>query len=147
MERLIAVAALSSLFSVGIVTLVSQPDGRRSTTTGRAKSVGDNAFVLSVGLQFTDSASAASLLDSWSKAAKWCLNNEPFLYAYEVAQSDKDNLSYVILERYRSKADYVGAHRRSPAFKEFRPKMRELQDLGKVKVSGSSYVELGLGFT
>eukprot|EP00322_Chrysochromulina_rotalis_P003454 CAMPEP_0115872700 /NCGR_PEP_ID=MMETSP0287-20121206/23571_1 /TAXON_ID=412157 /ORGANISM="Chrysochromulina rotalis, Strain UIO044" /LENGTH=115 /DNA_ID=CAMNT_0003327649 /DNA_START=36 /DNA_END=383 /DNA_ORIENTATION=- len=114
---------------------------------GRVKSTNDKAFVLSVGLQFTDEQAATSLLSAWSKAASYCLENEPFLYTYEVAQSDKDNLSYVILERYRSKADYIGAHRRSPAFKVFRPVMREMQDRGKVKVSGDSYIELGLGFT
>ena len=66
---------------------------------------------------------------------------------YEVAQSDKDPLRYVILERYRSKDDYLGAHRRSPAFREFRPQMRALQESGRVTVTGSSYQELGIGFT
>ena len=35
----------------------------------------------------------------------------PHVPADEVSQSDKDPLSYVITEQYRSKADYLGAHR------------------------------------
>ena len=92
-------------------------------------------------------AAADGLLDAWAAAAAWCLDNEPFLFAYEVAQSDQDPLTYTIIERYRSKADYLGPHRTSPAFKEFRPKMRAMQDSGKVVVSGHSYHELGTGFT
>ena len=64
-----------------------------------------------------------------------------------MAQSDKDPLVYQIYERYASKADYLGAHRSSPAFKAFRPRMKALQDAGEVNVSGSSFVEIGLGFT
>jgi quinol monooxygenase YgiN len=141
--KLAAVAILSSLFTLGAVHLSAGPQ----TSTGHSKAVGEKAFMLIVGLRFSDDVSAKSLLAAWSVAASYCLNNEPFLYAYEAAQSDKDNLSYVILERYRSKEDYLGAHRKSIAFKEFRPKMRALQDAGKVIVSGSSYYELGIGFT
>ena len=63
------------------------------------------------------------------------------------ARAVADPLKYVIFERYRRKDDYTGAHRRSPAFKEFRPQMRALQDSGKVTVTGSSFNELGIGFT
>ena len=42
----------------------------------------------------------------------------------------------MIYERYRSKADYLGAHRSSPAFLQFRPKMKALQDAGDVLISG-----------
>ena len=63
------------------------------------------------------------------------------------ARSAADPLRYVIIERYRSRDDYVGAHRRSPAFKDFRPQMRALQEAQKVTVTGHSYKELGIGFT
>ena len=56
-------------------------------------------------------------------------------------------LQYAIFERYRSKEDYTGAHRQSPAFAAFRPQMRALQDSGKVSVSGASHQELGVGFS
>lgn len=117
------------------------------TTTGRPKGQGERAFVLNVNLAFREPADAEQLLAAWSEAAAWCVRHEPFLYAYEVAQSDKDPLNYVITERYRSKKDYLGAHKRSSAFLAFRPKMRALQDGGRVSVTGSSYQELGIGFT
>jgi hypothetical protein len=50
-------------------------------------------------------------------------------YMYEVAQSDKDPLSYAIFERYQSKKHYVGPHRSSAAFAQFRPQMKALQDV------------------
>ena len=117
------------------------------SSTGRPKAKGENAFVLSVGLRFGSRAAARSLLREWGRAANWCFEHEPFLYHYEMAQSDKDPLVYQIYERYASKADYLGAHRSSPAFKAFRPRMKALQDAGEVNVSGSSFVEIGLGFT
>ena len=113
---------------------------------GHAKVRGDKAFVLSVTLDFEDETTAMELVKAWKDAADWCYMNEPFLYAYEVAQSDKNPLHYAIFERYRSKADYVGAHRSSPAFRDFRPKMKAMQESGKVKVGGQSYLELGVGF-
>ena len=146
MMRLLAVATISSLLTLALTHLHIWATMHR-TSVGRVKAVNEKAFMLSVGLRFADQGAAEFLLGEWSKAAAYCLENEPFLYAYEVAQSDKDNLSYVILERYRSKGDYLGAHRHSPAFKRFRPQMRALQDSGRVTVSGSSYKELGLGFT
>ena len=141
-HALVAIAASAVTFGV-----LCHPTGKNLTTTGRPKARGEKAFVLSVGLKFREASDAALLLDAWRAAADYCVSNEPFLYAYEVAQSDKDSLSYVIIERYRSKADYLGSHRQSPAFHAFRPKMRELQESGAVVVSGESYYEMGLGFT
>ena len=74
-------------------------NGKHLTTLGRPKRRARKAFMLSVGLKFTDNSSAETLLKAWGKAARYCIENEPFLFAYEVAQSDKDPLSYVILER------------------------------------------------
>ena len=133
----------STLFADRLLMPIFVP----TTTTGRAKATHDKAFVLSVGLQFRNAADATDLLAAWKDAAEWCLTHEPFLFAYEVAQSDKDPNRYVIIERYRSKEDYTGPHRSSPAFKRFRPRMRALQDSGAVVVTGDSFVELGVGFT
>ena len=108
---------------------------------------GERAFVLTVGLHFEDAKVADELLQEWAKIAAYCYLHEPYLYHYEVAQSDKRQLSYLITERYRSKEDYLQAHRSSKAFRAFRPRMRALQDAGAVRVSGDSYAELGMGFT
>ena len=142
-------AVVAILSSLGTLLVSSGYHAHTShvTTLGRPKAVGEKAFVLSVNLQFEDNASAKALLKAWGEAADWCVENEPFLFAYEIAQSDQDPLKYVIFERYRSKEDYTGPHRKSPAFKAFRPQMRLLQESGKVTVTGSSYNEVGLGFT
>ena len=114
------------------------------SSTGRPKAKGENAFCLSRGWQPRGRAALAAAV---GPRRSWCTEHEPFLYHYEMAQSDKDPLVYQIYERYASKADYLGAHRSSPAFKAFRPRMKALQDAGEVNVSGSSFVEIGLGFT
>ena len=144
--RDVSIAILSSLGTL-LVSSAYRSHADHLTTLGRPKAVGEKAFVLAVNLQFQDNVSAENLLKAWGQAAEWCVKNEPFLYAYEVAQSDQDPLKYVIFERYRSKEDYTGPHRKSPAFKAFRPQMRLLQESSKVTVTGSSYNELGLGFT
>jgi DNA gyrase inhibitor GyrI len=35
-------------------------------------------------------ANVQELIGEWRKAADYCLTNEPFLFHYEVARSDKD---------------------------------------------------------
>ena len=104
------------------------------------------AFVLHVELEFTNENAAKTLVDAWSECADWCRTREKTLWHYEISQSDVDGLKYSIHERYRSKEDYAGAHKSTAAYKAFRPKLRALQDSGEVKVTGSSYVELGRGF-
>jgi len=134
-----AVASIAHLFLPALM--------QNTTTTGRPKASGDNAFVLRVGLQFTNPAAASTFVSDWSKAAAYCMREERFLFHYEVSQSDKFPLQYMIVERYRSKRDYVDTHRHSKAFAEFRPKLKALQDNGEVTVTGDSWIELGVGFT
>ena len=138
-----ALGVLATLLAMHVVP----PLAANTTSLGRRKAVGEKAFILTVNLQFTTHGVANALVREWTRAAEYCLANENFLFAYEMAQSDQDPLRYMVIERYRSKADYLGAHRSSTAFKEFRPKMKELQTRGDVVVSGASYNELGVGFT
>jgi len=63
---------------------------------------------------------------------------------YQLMKSDKEGkeLVYSVLERYRDKErDFVQTHRNSPQFLEFRSILKELQDDGKVVVSGESYTD------
>lgn len=117
-----------------------------STTRGRVKSRGEKAFVLAVELRFRDAAAAEAIVKEWALAAEYCLVHEPFLFHYEIARSDKDPLRYMVYERYRSKADYIGPHKLSPAFAAFRPKLKEMQESARVEVVGESWDELGVGF-
>ena len=105
------------------------------------------AFVLHVELEFTNERAAKELVEAWAECADWCRKHEArSLWHYEIARSDKNALKYSIHERYRSLEDYLGFHKSSPAYTTFRPKMQALQDAGELKVSGSSYYELGHGF-
>jgi len=174
------------------MTAVTQLTMTPKTTLGRRKATQERAFVLNVGLSFRSQGVADGFIKEWGRAADYCMANEDFVFAYELAQSDQDPLRYIITERYRSKADYLGAHRSSSAFKvtsprapcpwharvphamfralhampacsmqcllsvlrawprsvqAFRPGMKALQASGDVVVTGSSYNELGVGFT
>jgi hypothetical protein len=66
-----------------------------TTTNGRSKARGEAAFVLAVQLQFNKASDAVGLVQDWKAVADHCYVNEPFLFHYEVAQSDKDPLKYV----------------------------------------------------
>lgn len=117
-----------------------------ATSVGRTKARNEKAFVLAVELTFSKEEDAKNVISAWSKLADWCYENEPFLYHFEVGQSDKDPLKYLVYERYQSKDDYLTAHKSSTAFLEFRPLLKELQDNGLVSIAGNSYNELGTGF-
>ena len=145
---------LTSLIILSIIVLQyiilgnfhKNPITTSATITKRTKIRTEKAFTLAIELKFNDPKSAIQLIDEWTVLARWCMFNESFLLHYEISQSDNDPLKYLVYERYISKNDHIGAHRSSWAFNEFRPKLKELQDLGKVVISGNSYVELGKGF-
>ena len=110
------------LLGVLAMTAVTQLTMTPKTTLGRRKATQERAFVLNVGLSFRSQGVADGFIKEWGKAADYCMANEDFLFAYELAQSDQDPLRYLITERYRSKADYLGAHRSSSAFKVTSPR-------------------------
>ena len=146
MKRDILVALLGSDLTLAGLHLGARLPGSGTTTSGRAKVRGEKAFVLAVNLKFRTEADAANLIKRWRFVADHCHRNEPWLYSYEIAQSDKAPLEYMMIERYHTKEEYLTLHRHSDAFKAFRPEMKALQDSGAVVVSGSSYNELGVGF-
>ena len=86
-DALVAMAAAAATLTS--VSLLPHLRGNHVTTLGRPKAKGEKAFMLSVGLKFQDSATAVSFLRAWGKAADYCIAHEPFLFAYEVAQSDQ----------------------------------------------------------
>jgi quinol monooxygenase YgiN len=143
-RRWVVALAVTSALAVAWWAVVPAAGG--ATTLGRRKVRGERAWTLAVDLKFQDAAAAATLVRAWREAADYCLEHEPFLYHYEVSKSDKDPLRYLVYERYRSKADYLGAHRQSVAFNAFRPIMKAMQDEGRVVVTGESWDELGEGF-
>eukprot|EP00928_Gymnodinium_smaydae_P064809 TRINITY_DN48069_c0_g1_i1.p1 TRINITY_DN48069_c0_g1~~TRINITY_DN48069_c0_g1_i1.p1 ORF type:complete len:174 (-),score=28.26 TRINITY_DN48069_c0_g1_i1:314-799(-) len=133
------------IFSLGVLVTLC---GSRvwSQLGGRKKIVGEKAWTLSVQLRFTDEASRDAMLEAWAVIARFVRDEEPFCLSYEAVQSDKDPLLLIVNERYTSKKEYMDLHRSSAAFDEFRPKLKALQDAGKVSITGESGNELGLGF-
>ena len=113
--------------------------------SSRTRNPGE-AWTLVVTCTFTSEEDQKSILNDWKAVTKDCKDNEPFLHHYEVGRSDSDPLKIHFVERYESKEDYLNKHKSGKEFLKFRPKLKELQDAGKVKVEGFSYQELGLGF-
>ncbi|CAM9474663.1 unnamed protein product [Chrysoparadoxa australica] len=140
---LVCISLASSLVTAIIMGWRPWPAG----ALGLQRERGQKAFLLTVHLSFRSDPAAQQLLEAWAVAADYCAAAEPFLYTYEVAQSDKDPLRYTIFERYRTKNDYLTKHKSSEAFKHFRPAMQAMQDSGDVIVAGDSFYELGIGFT
>lgn len=104
-------------------------------------------FSLLVTLQFQDDASLQFFLQEFAPLAKYVRDHEPDTLAYEVLLSDKDPLQVLVLERYRDKENaYLKVHRSSEPFLNFRPKLTEMQQEGKVSVSGHSYLDAMIGF-
>ena len=116
------------------------------TSTGRAKYRNGNCFTLVVTITFTKEEAAKTLISEWEKLADWCYENEPTLYHYEISESDKEPLRYLIYECYRTKNDYLTTHKSSDAFITFRAILKKMQDDGVAIVSGHSYNEMGVGF-
>ena len=123
------------------------PDGRGGVVdVASRKRNDDGAFVLYVELEFTNARAAKELVRAWRECADWCRTRERGLLHYEISQSNKDELTYSIFERYASERAYAETHKATEAYKTFRPKMQALQDAGELKVSGASFFELGHGF-
>lgn len=104
------------------------------------------AWVLVVTLTFKNMEDQKSILEAWKPVTEYCGKKESFLYHYEAGQNDADPLKLHITERYETKDHYLNAHKTGEEFLKFRPKLKALQDEGKVTVEGFSYKELGVGF-
>jgi quinol monooxygenase YgiN len=105
------------------------------------------AFSLFVTLKFSDSQFKEDFLRDIALVATHVRNSEPDTLSYEVLLSDKDDLTVVVMERYRDKEHaFLRVHRNSQPFQEFRPKLKAMQDDGKVTISGESFLDSGIGF-
>ena len=104
------------------------------------------AWVLSVTFTFKEEADLNYVLESWKDVIEDCREKEPFLLHYEFGRLDSDPLKLHMLERYVSKDDYLQKHKNGAEFLKARPKLKALQDEGKVSIEGYSYQELGRGF-
>ena len=105
----------------------------------------DKPFNLLVTVSFTDQESEKIFLDSMLPYAAWVQANEPNTLQYNIMKTDKADrgIVYAIIEKYKNKErDFLGHHRNTPQFAEFRAVLKELQDEGKCVVQGESYYDV-----
>ena len=131
--------------------------GRWNQQTSRAVSTGsgDNgsgAFVLLVNMKFATLAHRDTFLQLIEPVCKDVHSNEGrgssgTTLSYQVAISDKDPLSVVVMERYADKEyGYLTVHKSGKEFLKFRKVLQGMQERGDVTISGESYIETGLGY-
>ena len=132
---------LGLCLGIGLTSFLQKSSSLLASTRKPGK-----AWTLVVTLQFESETDANQAIADWKVVADYCAKNEPFLYHYEIGKSDSDPLKLHIVERYESKEKYLNVHKSGSAFLEFRPKLKALQDAGKVTIEGFSYQELGQGF-
>ena len=84
------------------------------------------AFVLLVALTFKTAEDKQTFSQMFAKLAIYVANKEPATLSYELADSDKDPLRVVIIERYVNKDAYLTIHKGSEQFIEFRKQMSKI---------------------
>jgi quinol monooxygenase YgiN len=149
-----AVAAalfVGSLFMVVTLVVVQVqvqvPWLRPLISNSPKKSSSVKAFSLMVTLQFQNVAARDDFLELVKPVMDHVTNHEPTTLGYEVLLSDKDALQVLFLERYVDKEmAYLQIHKSSAAFLAFRPKLLAMQQAGRVTVTGSSFMDSGMGF-
>jgi quinol monooxygenase YgiN len=100
--------------------------------------------MLLVSLHFDSIAERDAWIEIWRPLAAYVQAHEPHTLAFELAVADTDAGKVVVAERYRRKADFVGAHRSSAAFLAYKSAAEALPF--RPRVSGQSYFESGVGF-
>ena len=118
--------------------------GAVETAAGAASVATPGAvFSLLVTLQFKDADAEKDFKETFLPYAKFVEENEKNTLMYKLMASDKTPFLYNIIERYANKErDFLGSHRNSPQFKEFRATLKALQDEGRVEVNGESYYDV-----
>ena len=75
--------------------------------------------------------------------AKWVEENErKTTTTYKLLQSDKDQLTVLVLERYINKMAYIETHKSSREFQHFRSILASLDPV----VNGHSYADTDIGY-
>lgn len=105
-------------------------------------------FSLFVTLTFTDEDHKRKFLDEdFGPYCAFVKEHEPTTLSYEALQSDQNPLQVLIMERYTDKeVAFLQTHRSTKEFLQFRPKLKEMQEAGFVKVEGASFYDTLLGF-
>ncbi len=145
-QGIVPIVAYMALGALAQMTFSSMKKYYFSSTSPQRERIPGNAWTLIVTVTFKSEEDQKSILESWKPVTKYCAEKEPFLYHYEAGKNDADPLKLHFVERYESKEQYLNFHKSGEEFLKFRPKLKALQDAGKVEIEGFSYQELGYGF-
>lgn len=104
-----------------------------------------NVFFLGVTIKFKTVQDKEEFKDLFRPMAEYVAKNEFNTLSYEMMESDKLNTQVYILERYKTKEDYLEVHRKSKEFLYFREKLQGMLANGAT-LEGESYIENGIGF-
>eukprot|EP00960_Hanusia_phi_P050855 760467-Hanusia_phi.AAC.7 len=141
--RAMAFAAVTAAASYLLFSIYSKRNSS-DTRAEREKSI-TASFILIVHVTFSNKKVKEDFKIMYAEEAEFCRKNEPNTLSYELALSDRDELSGVIIERFQSKDDYL-LHKESSVFKRYREKLKKLEESGDVKLNGQSYYQSNLGY-
>ena len=104
-------------------------------------------FSLFVTLQFTQLQDKEEFLSLVRPLADYIRREEPTTLAFEVMCHDSDPLQVMLVERYQeTDTAFLQIHKSSPHFLNYRPKLQQMQNEGRVVISGDSYLNSWIGF-
>ena len=121
-----------------------------SDNTNNSNIAEDNAFILSIMIEFQTRKGVQHFEKLFSSMAKWVQEHEQTTTSYSFATSDKDPLKGLIFEQYVNKEAYLNVHKSSSQFLDFKKRMVAMNDddvretLGW-NMTGQSYL-LSAGF-
>ncbi len=128
----VAIGAIFSNFNFGILSV-------------RRRSSVQDAFVLGVTVKFKTEKDKNTFKTILEPVAEYVAKFELNTISYEMLESDKDPTQIYMLERYRTKKDYLDVHRKSKQFLLFRDQFQKMIADGAV-LDGHSYIESNVGF-
>ena len=140
-------AVVFAVVTVAAAYLLFSMYSRRSSTQTRAdrEKPTTASFILIVHVTFSSKKVKEDFKVLYAEEAEFCRKSEANTLSYELALSDRDELAGVIIERFRSKDDYL-SHKESSVFKRYREKLKKLEESGDVKLNGQSYYQSNLGY-
>lgn len=87
----------------------------------------------------------SKFLELYRVEAEYVRDHEMNTLSYEYAQSDKDPLQGILIERFISKDDYL-VHKQSSIFISFREQLQRFQNEKLVTINGESFIDSNIGF-
>lgn len=120
------------------VTKYSQFNSRKDSGTN------PHAFILAIQIKFKTIEKKNEFKELFKPLAEFVTKTEPGTLAYELFDSDKEESTIFLFERYRTKNDYLEIHRKTPEFLTFKENMMKMAE--SFEMNGHSYIQSDYGF-